>query len=404
MNKNLFFLLLLALINFLSPSSALAGAYRDPGPGVPYDFYKSPDSIVKVSSLLFDYTQQKVDRVYGAGSIIVTQTSPHRYFVLTVNHISVGDDLIVESPSGEQWPIKNKYYHDEADLALLEIDVKDPKNPPPAIGCFCGDQINTLFDLASFDRSAAPRGALGWITSLSPYFEFPAIEVEFSDTFSTGHAHSLAIQPPWLPAPRDSLQDTHWKKWLKEIPRSPDVKDIETYQLFPPGYSGAPILIPIGLHDRFEVPKYFISGIITTSTSDKVGVSSFLGPARINDFFKQVLRNKIKPLQTVKNYWFLMNGTFVHLGSTVEVYLLTGPIGNGIVVEGFIGKEKADLAKVPFEKQMLQRGITPEHLNELNIKITDLKKEVKDSSGNSAQRQELIEKIKSMNTEFMKIK
>lgn len=321
------------ILNLLLAVSATWGAAAD------------PSALVKVRSLLFDIASDRTVAVEGVGTLILVPSDGAepgaRMFVLTAGHVASGLRLQVIRADLAPLKVVGVTHNTQSDLALIEVEASSPFVEP----------------LASYLRG--PDREYRLYTQLikpllqphqSVYFLNPASSLRYQALFvDSGHlplgeppetfqAMSSFLRAPWLPE-MGSMSLLLNREWQPVVSRSANPVEFELQFRFPHGFSGSPLLIHHWHGTGMSRASYYsISGILTASASNPQNQrSQVAGPLAIQHLIQQAVARSgpAKEPTSEVGLWWLFDGTFLRWSQILEVFLHTGPIGNGLVIEGF---------------------------------------------------------------------
>ena len=315
------------------------------------------ESLVKVSSVLFDYDSEKFVRITGVGSLISIN---EKLFVLTADHVSSGSNLTVTTFDGQVVPILKAQSDSDNDISLLEIDLaKNSVNTFPLAEVTAPSNLVTtnLSEDISFEGTQFIDRNSGQ--------EFQGLPIEGLGGFIRAGGTSSVLKASWLKKiAKFNLTGTN--KTTVWINRSQDLGAFSGVDSFDSGYSGSPVVFSYP-HPKLGV-VFYLGGILTMS-NPKNETSGFVGVGPIQQLFKFDRAGKSEGQQTI---WGFFDGTFIKATQNgLEIFLNSGPVGNGVIIEG-IQATDAEKAKDKLVK-LIKRDNTPAD----NIK-NDLKERIKD--------------------------
>lgn len=329
-------------------------------PLLPMNFGEFGDQLVRVSSTLYDIGEERSVSVSGVGTVIAPESALEDfrgpYFVLTVGHIALGKNLKVETKSGKSWPHRRIYQDNDSDLVLIELDTT--RMPPPAVMAYYKSAgwtrpgvLYTLFQMTDSPENPVESGIDRLMKSTLIKDTFPAFLVDGVESakFLGGRGFSYILQAPWLEKPAKRIMG------LTAISRNLKTENLTAEQRFPRGYSGSPLAIPRG-GGALDLPIYTISGVLTASPSGE-GSSAIAGPGAIEKVIERALKGKTEKSES---FWALTHGTFIQFADKLTIFAVTGPVGNGVVVNGYSMKD------LDFEKK-LRLNLTKTRSNDLKF-------------------------------------
>jgi hypothetical protein len=306
--------------------------------------------LLKVSSEYNDVGIGQRGTVEGVGSLIVTGANRSllnteastlragRYFVLTAGHVSMGDNLKVFTAHGQTLKIKSVHQDTLHDLALIEIDSDDLGNLPRPLayyltmkrGTFKGTSLTTSF-LASFLATNSTNSKEAILEERSSGIQYKATPIEGTIGLVNGGGRLTSVlTPEWMNTP---LFDNKITDINYQVLKGPTVSQIVIPRAFARGYSGAPILVPY--YTPEHRPVYNLAGILTLSDSSREDAKSTVaaGPYATIQFIQASLEDRTDTNKRVE--WFLYKGHFGKIeGDSIILFLKSGPIGNGVVIDG----------------------------------------------------------------------
>ncbi len=332
------------------------------------------DGIVSVSSVLEDVTDGKSYRVSGLGSIILTGQRDSisrvtkenllqgRYFVLTAGHISMGADLTVKMSDGYRLPIRNLFHLQNLDLSLIEIDIERSRLYVFPFAYFVKAESADILvsHLLKPVRYGLPEAYLEPVAETFSKAEYKVIASEglngmmLSQRTATG-----VVIPTWVPDKNIPRQD-----FAPEfnLDRKVLADDLSIPMAFPRGLSGAPLVIGRAYEHR---DQHNLAGVLTLVRDQTSGKPSTVSATtkRIYEFVKKVLQNA--PTVKEKSSWHLMQGRFVQwTGTSLDLYLKSGPIGNGVVIDGRLGSEDTQ-GPLSLERELLNQKVRPANVEKI---------------------------------------
>lgn len=347
-----------SILTFIFAWIFFASAFADTR--LPMNFGEFSDKLVRVSSTLYDIGEERSVSVSGVGTVIAPESalkdSRGPYFVLTVGHIALGKNLKIETKSGKSWPLRRIFQDDTSDLVLIELDTT--RMPPPAVMAYYKPSswtrpgvLYTLFQQRGDPENRFESGIELVMKSTLIDDTFPAFLVDGVESarFLGGSGFSYVLQAPWLAIPEKRNMG------LKPISRSLKAENLTAEQRFAPGYSGSPLVIPRG-GGAWNLPIYTISGVLTASPSEE-GSSMIAGPGAIEKVIERALKGKTEKSEM---FWALTHGAFLQFANKLTIFAMTGPVGNGVVINGY------STQNLDFEKK-LRLNLTKKRSNDLQF-------------------------------------
>lgn len=285
-------------------------------------------SLVRVSSWIYDLAAQKWISVEGVGSIVavIPQNSIRnpdfinaKYFVLTAHHVAAGKGLEIKDFQGKALPLRAVTHDFGNDISLVELDTKS--------------MARLLFPFAVYlkDAKANPLVPAGGLFNRRGFKNTQSQEV-FNVSYIEGldgliqYGRQSAVPiASWLTGKNanDGLD-------LPILPRQDGAKIALS---FSKGFSGTPVMVSYATNAGFH---YELNGVLSTS-SEEQGTSTVTSSVALRSLFDQAISGRKGKTGT----WFLLDGSFVKVLSenSSEVFLRSGPIGNGLAVDGFVSKD-----------------------------------------------------------------
>lgn len=344
--------------------------------------------LVEVSSVLWDMGLAKAVRVSGVGTLIRSLRRPPQneyiFYVLTAGHVAFGSDLQVRTPDHRNLRIKRAYHDTENDVSILELDTNQQIRTPlvalaqqmdslQAVLFSAADNVSTpelRQTQAEFGGFFTRLNELGWSPQLQDYvvrtkgsrFEVAIVLLDLGRPESAGEGRpgqypSVAVRAPWLSA-----------EGLK-MPRNPQLvsrklteKTLEISYRFPRGYSGSPILVGHGGGSFGNL--YILSSILTTTSSiENSTQTSSVGPRALQQFLEKIQAGRANEETLPAPAWCFVNNTFVKIQRQIEFFVESGPIGNGVVIDGYSPTTKVSLeAKKRLQESLHRNGMTRDEM------------------------------------------
>ena len=340
------------------------------------------EGLVSVSSELEDIGTGALSRVYGIGSILVTDAKSGmdqgtlekdlRYFVLTAGHVSMGHNLMVKFGNGTTLPIRQSYHLASQDISLLEIDLKRyaRKIFPFAHfvkvrkGGFSFGTANLLIaHLQLANLSALPDESQNLVEDIYTRALYMMTSSEGLDgVIMSRGALSGVVTPTWI-----NLS----KMVQKEIdPSSTLSRDLfrNENQIIPvrfqAGMSGSPVIVGWRTQSGYQ---HNLAGLLTLVKENGVTTESS-SAKKANQLIDSVLTGSRGPQEPTS--WFLFKNHFVRQQKLeLEFFINSGPIGNGVVIDGLVSPEKSDSQ---FEHELSKENMTRSQIVKLRQNLQKL--------------------------------
>jgi len=345
------------------------------------------ESLVQVESQILDLSLNQFRRVSGLGTVIVTGANGPlqkitrdslqraRYFVLTAAHLVSGSAVTVTAFSKAKLPLKQIYLFNDRDLALIELDSQaDAHALPFPLGYWISNGedpfLLTYLGKAKDDFTTETPFFLQRDEVSRNIFRIYTCDSFWGAVGSHG-AESGILTPEWI---KPISSKCHFGD-KEQISRDPKTQTLSFDLLLRSGLSGAPIVIPYPLKRYDEHLKrffYVVGGVVTTISRE---FSQSSGQARgLHETLQQVVTESPKEHESIN--WYLIDDIFISTGETLDLYIQSEPIGNGIIIEGF---RPPDEARAQFEKYLESRGVGPQDRLQLESVIRDLRATPSDS-------------------------
>lgn len=301
-------------------------------------------ALVRVRSLLLDLATNRTVAVEGVGSLVVipikTAESGERLFVLTAGHVASGLRLQVFQEENVQLKVVGVLHDTQTDLALIEVDLESHLREPLAIFLPGPDGEDRLYTQL-IKPLLQPHQSV-YFNNLTESLKYQALFVDsghlpLGEAPEAFQAMSSFLRAPWLPE-LGSMALLLNREWQPVVTRSSKPVEFELQFRFPHGFSGSPLLIHHWHGTGMNRASYYsVSGILTASSVTPQNFrSQVAGPQAIRRLIQRIARSgQEAENQNETGLWWLFDGTFLRWSNGLEVFLDAGPIGNGLVIEGF---------------------------------------------------------------------
>lgn len=304
-------------------------------------------SLVRVSSKIYDIVTEKWVLVEGVGSIVAVIPENKirnpdfinaNYYVLTAHHIAAGLGLEVKDFQGKALPLRVVTHDFGNDMSLVQLDTQAMARLLFPFAIYLkGAKANPLVPAGgAFDR--------GSFKNTHSQEVFKVSYIEGLDGLIQYGRQSAVPMAPWL-----ADKNVNEGLGLPIFSRQDGAKIALS---FAKGFSGTPVMVS---YMTASGSHYELSGVLSTSTEGQ-GISTMTSSAALRSLFDQALAARIGKTGT----WFLFDGSFVKVLSegSSEVFIRSGPIGNGLAVDGFVSKDR----QINFPKDEIQ---IPNNLKQL---------------------------------------
>jgi len=288
-----------------------------------------------------------------------------------IRNISMGKDLRITTASGQPIPIKTIWQDVVHDITVMEVDVaKMPSVPLPFAYCQSGAGIVVPLANGPFDDTDE-RFRIQKYSHMESMHTYRGVYIEGAQAFlgpNLGSAPMSVILAPWATPPKDFV----WGEQKYEShtqPHNLDNESLQSYQPFPRGASGSPVVIPFD--NGVWGSTYLIGGLLTMSQTDGESSSSYAGGKPIMELF--ALAGRGRTPKTEISPWYLLNGYFVRLNRNLEFFIYSGPVGNGVTLDGLVMQGDSSVDKGDFLHQLqTQLNLSPTQSFDVAQKLQSL--------------------------------
>lgn len=307
-------------------------------------------SLMRISSHFYDIATKRWNVVEGVGSVVAAVSFTKGinpdfinadYYILTAHHVASGQNLEIRDFRGRRMPFQRVTHDFKSDLSLIKLDTaRMPLLPFPFSVFAVSEESNPLVPVTRSFTNNVIRNAQSLEVFKVTYIEGLQGAMDYG-------LRSVVPLAAWL-TPKHTAGDL-------DLPLLNRQEGLSLPVSFAKGASGSPVLVS---HVSQFGSHYELTGILNTSFVHREA-STVTSSTNLRKLFKTAISGQSG--QTGE--WYLFDGSFIKVSSDQgsEVFLQSGPIGNGIAVDGYGINEDILVAK--------EQGLKiPEPLNELSLK------------------------------------